>query len=74
MLPARRLLVTQRDPIHALTVIQLGFGTPIVSTVTTTPFRPSSVAVWDDAGTPTGVIAADSEIATVDLTPALSRP
>ena len=68
------LLVTQRDPIHTLTVIQLGFGAPIVSTVTTTPFRPSSVALWDDAGTPTGVIAADSEIATVDLTAALQPP
>ena len=68
------LLVTQRDPVHELTVVQLGFGAPIIGTVTATPFRPSSVSVWDDAGTPIGVIASDSEISIVDLTDALQPP
>lgn len=68
------LIVPQRDPVNALTVIHLATGTPLVSSVPGMPFRPSSIAIDESSGTPLGIVAADSEIATLDLTDALAAP
>ena len=71
--PARQiLLVPQRDPFDTVTAVHLGTG--LVFPVTDAPFRPSSILVHDIAGSPLGVVAADGEIATFDVSATLVPP
>ncbi|KQZ82221.1 hypothetical protein ASD56_15225 [Microbacterium sp. Root166] len=69
-----KLVVAQRDPENALSVIHLNTSGPLVQQVTGLPFRPSSIVVDDSGAAPLGIVAADSEIATIDLTDALAAP